>query len=197
LSSSWRRSHGAACFVHSGRLLVPLAGVAVVIAAVIWERRHFFSVVIRSRLQTGGGSTSVHLQVYDFIPKILHTHPLFGLGLNTFSVYYQFVTGKTNWGPHSFYVALIVESGLVGAAVFGAFLVWLFVRLAVARTLGERLIAVRDVTGRRVLPLAWGLTAALAATMAANLFYLTMSFYYFYVFAALALALPVVFGGRR
>ena len=38
--------------------------------------------------------------------------------------------------------------------------------------------------------LAWG--AALAGTMAANLFYLTMQFYYFYVLAIFALALPVV-----
>ena len=45
-------------------------------------------------------------------------------------------------------------------------------------------------------PLAWGLTAALVATMAANAFYLTMSFYYFYVFAALCLAVPVVFARR-
>jgi hypothetical protein len=29
--------------------------------------------------------------------------------------------------------------------------------------------------------------------MAANLFYLTMQFYYFYAFAALVLALPIVF----
>ena len=34
-------------------------------------------------------------------------------------------------------------------------------------------------------PLAWGLTAALAGTMAANAFYLTMQFYYFYAFLAL------------
>jgi hypothetical protein len=38
------------------------------------------------------------------------------------------------------------------------------------------------------------MTAALAGTMAANLFYLTMQFYYFYAFAALVLALPIVFG---
>ena len=44
----------------------------------------------------------------------------------------------------------------------------------------------------RVRPLAWGMTAALAGTMAANLFYLTMQFYYFYAFAMLALALPIV-----
>ncbi|HEX9399325.1 MAG TPA: hypothetical protein VF912_04365, partial [Anaeromyxobacter sp.] len=46
----------------------------------------------------------------------------------------------------------------------------------------------------RVRPLAWGLTAALLGTMAANVFYLTMQFYYFYAFAVLVLALPVVFG---
>ena len=44
--------------------------------------------------------------------------------------------------------------------------------------------------GRHVRPLAWGLTAALAGTMAANFFYLTMQFYYFFGFVALALALP-------
>ena len=38
------------------------------------------------------------------------------------------------------------------------------------------------------------MTAALVATLVANLFYLTMTFYYFYVFAVLAVALPVVFG---
>ena len=57
---------------------------------------------------------------------MLHQHPLFGLGFNNFSVYYEFVTGKTNWGPHSYYVALIVEGGLVGTALFAAFLWWLF-----------------------------------------------------------------------
>jgi tellurite resistance protein TehA-like permease len=50
------------------------------------------------------------------------------------------------------------------------------------------------VAAARVTPLAWGMAAALAGTLAANLFYLTMSFYYVYVFAALVLALPVVFG---
>jgi hypothetical protein len=38
------------------------------------------------------------------------------------------------------------------------------------------------------------MTAALVATLVANLFYLTMTFYYFYVFAVLAVALPVAFG---
>ena len=78
----------------------------------------FLHVVLRSRVQTGGGSESAHFQVYSFVPQILHSHPLFGLGLNNFSIYYEFVTGKSNWGPHSFYVSLIVETGLVGTALF-------------------------------------------------------------------------------
>jgi hypothetical protein len=48
-----------------------------------------------------------------------------------------------------------------------------------------------------VRPLAWGLTAALAGTLAANAFYLTMQFYYFYAFLAFALAAPLVFRPAR
>jgi O-antigen ligase len=180
----------------SRALLVPLAGIAAVLLAVVWERRHYFEVLVRSRLQTGGSSESAHLAVYDFVPQIIHSHPLFGLGLNTFSVYYEFVTGKSNWGPHSFYVALIVETGLVGAVAFFVFLRYLFVRLHAARALGRRLAAEGIPVAARVRPLAWGMTAALAGTMAANLFYLTMQFYYFYAFAVLVLALPIVFGPR-
>jgi O-antigen ligase len=181
-------------FVLSRALLWPIAGVVVVLGAVVWSRRHFFETVLRSRVQTGGKSTSAHFGVYDFVPQVLHSHPLFGLGLNNFSVYYEFVTGKTNWGPHSFYVALLVETGLVGTALFALFLRWIFLRLRAARALGRALAAARDPLAARVRPLAWGFTAALAGTMAANAFYLTMQFYYFYFFAMLALTLPIVFG---
>ena len=147
-------------------------------------------------VSTSGGSETVHFSIYSFIPQVLHSHPFFGLGLNTFSVYYEFVTGKTNWGPHSFYVALIVETGLVGTLLFAVFLWFLFHRLGAARELGRRLAAARDPLAARVRPLAWGLTAALAGTMASNAFYLTMQFYYFYALTAFALALPLVFRRR-
>jgi O-antigen ligase len=177
----------------SRALLVPLGVVAALLFAVVWERRHYFEVLVRSRVQTGGRSEAAHLGVYDFVPQIIHSHPLFGLGLNTFSVYYEFVTGKSNWGPHSFFVALIVETGLVGTAVFFLFLRYLFVRLRAARALGRLLAAEGVAVAARIRPLAWGMTAALAGTMAANFFYLTMQFYYFYAFAVLVLALPIVF----
>ena len=99
-----------------------------------------------------------------------------------------------DFGPHSFYVATLVETGLVGAALFAVFVVWIFRRLGAARRIGRALAAAGEPLAARVRPLAWGMTAALVATLVANFFYLTMTFYYFYVFAALAVALPVVFG---
>jgi O-antigen ligase len=177
----------------SARFLLPLALVAIVLLAIVSRRSNFFETVLRSRISTNTAAASPHFDVYGFIPDVLSSHPLFGLGFNNFSVYYEFVTGRTNWGPHSFYVALFVETGLVGAALFAGFLVWLLRRLGAARQLGRRLAAARDPLARRVRPLAWGFTAALAGTLAANAFYLTIPFYYFYAFAMLALALPGVF----
>jgi O-antigen ligase len=180
----------------SRALIVPLAAIGVALAYVVSRRLDFFETVLRQRLQASGGSTSAHFEVYDFIPDVLESNPLLGLGLNNFSVYYEFATGKTDWGPHSFYVALLVETGIVGTGLFVCFLVFLFRRLGVARRLGRGLAAARDPLAARVRPLAWGLTAALVGTMAANAFYLTMQFYYFYAFAQLALAVPIVFARR-
>jgi len=177
--------------------LVPLAAVAVLVASVVVVRLDFFLTVLRARTNTSRAAASPHFEVYSFIPDILSTHPFLGLGLNNFAVYYEFVTGRPDFGPHSFYVATIVETGLVGAALFAALVVWLFRQLAAARRIGRALSAARDPLAARVRPIAWGMTAALVATLVANFFYLTMTFYYFYVFAMLAAALPVVFGRAR
>ncbi len=182
--------------LFSRRLLLPLSGVACFLLAVIAWRAHFFSAVLRSRVQTGDGGTNTHLAVYSFIPQTLHLHPLFGLGLNNFSVYYEFITGRTNFGPHSFYVSLMVETGLVGSAVFAVFAWYLFGRLRRARAIGRTLQALHDPFAARLRPLAWGLTAAFVSTLAANAFYLTISFYYFFVFVLLVVAAPSVFAPR-
>src|SRR3954451_15025772 len=184
-------------YLRSPALLVPVGAALALLLAIVLSRKSFFTTVLKSRVQTSGGSESAHFQVYSFIPHVLHADPLFGLGLNTFSVYYEFVTGKSNWGPHSYYVALLVETGLVGTALFAAFLYWVFRRLHAARALGRALAAARDPLAARVRPLAWGCTAALVGTLASNAFYLTMQFYYFYAFVALALAVPVVFAQRE
>ena len=80
--------------------------------------------------------------------------------------------------------------------VFALFVVYLFRRLGAARRIGRALAAAGDPIAARVRPLAWGLTAALVGTIAANAFYLTMQFYYFYALALLALATPIVFARR-
>jgi O-antigen ligase len=171
-------------------LLVPLGAVSAALGVVLAARWEFFEQVLRSRVDTSAQSTSTHFDVYGFIPDVLVSNPLFGLGLNNFSVYYEFVTGRTNFGPHSFYVATIVETGIVGTALFVAFLVYTFKRLKRLRAIGRML------ESRRIRPLAWGMTAALVGTIASNAFYLTMSFYYFFAFAMLALAAPIVFSRR-
>ena len=183
-------------FLFTSRLLVPLGAVALVLAIVVARRANFFETVLRARTSLSGGTLPTHLGFYQLLPPVLDAHPLFGLGLNTFSTYYEFVTGKTNWGPHSYYVAVLSETGLIGAAVFLAYLVYIFRRLAVLRAIGRSLAAAGVLAAARVRPLAWGLTAALVGTLAANVFYLTMQFYYFFVFALLALAAPVVFARR-
>jgi hypothetical protein len=182
--------------VLSKALLVPLGAVAGLLALVVVQRLDYFSNVLHARLQTSDTSSTLHFQVYDFIPQTIEQHPLFGFGLNTFSVYFEFVTGRTRWGAHSFYVALVVETGLVGTLLFAGFLVYLFRRLAAARRIGRALATLGDPAAARVRPLAWGMTAALVGTMVANAFYLTMQFYYFYAFALLVLATPIVFGRR-
>jgi O-antigen ligase len=180
----------------SRRLLVPLGAVALAVGVVVAQRASFFETVLRARTSLGGGTLPVHLGFYQLLPPALHAHPLFGLGLNTFSTYYEFVTGKSNWGPHSYYVAVVSETGLVGAAVFLAYLAFVFRRLAALRAVGQALAAAGEISAARVRPLSWGLTAALAGTLAANAFYLTMQFYYFFVFMLLAVAAPVVFARR-
>ena len=155
------------------------------LAVFVAQRADFFSEVLSSRLSTEGRGADTHFIVYSFIPDVLAQNPLFGLGLNTFSVYYEFQTGKTNFGPHSFYVASFVEYGLVGTLLFAAFLIYLFRRAGLTRRIGRMLAAEGDPLAARIRPLGWGLTAALVSTMVSNVFYLTMSFYYFYVLALL------------
>jgi hypothetical protein len=177
--------------------LIPLGAVGVLVATVIVVRLDFFLTVLRARTSTSRGAASPHFAVYSFIPDILSTNPFLGLGLNNFAVYYEFVTGRPDFGPHSFYVATIVETGIVGATLFAVFVVWLFRELGAARRIGRALSAAGDPFAARVRPVAWGMTAALVATLVANVFYLTMTFYYFYVFATLAAALPMVARLRR
>jgi hypothetical protein len=183
-------------FVLTKQLLYPVGGLLLLLLGVFAVRQHFITTLLSQRFSTSGSSTQSHFAIYSYIGPVLHMHPLFGLGNNNFAVYYEFLTGKADFGAHSYWVAIIVESGLVGFLLWIVFLRYVFVRLIAARRLGRLLDLSGDDEGPRVRPFAWGLTAALVGTMAANFFYLTMQFYYFYAFLALALALPLVFRER-
>ena len=179
-------------------LLVPLGcRVAAVLAFVVTRRLDYFSNVLHARLQTSDSSSTLHFEVYDFIPLTIHAHPLFGFGLNTFSVYYEFVTGRTRYGAPLLLRGNCRRDGARRGDRLWAFpgLGW-FARLGAARRIGRALAADGDPIAARVRPVAWGLTAALVGTIAANAFYLTMQFYYFYALALLVLATPIVFARR-
>jgi O-antigen ligase len=161
------------------RLVAPVVG-AVGLLGLALASSSYVRQVVRSRVTVSDNSAKIHFQFFDLVQPVLDAHPVFGLGLNTFSVYYEFLTGKTNWGPHSFYIALLDETGLVGACVFAAFVAWVGIRLAVILRASRALERHGDAEAGEWRALAIGLSAALAATLIANVFYLTMQFYYFY-----------------
>ena len=47
------------------------------------------------------------------------------MGFNTFAVFYEFITGRSDFGPHSIWVATLVETGIVGLAVYLAYFFYL------------------------------------------------------------------------
>lgn len=155
--------------VLAGGLTVALAAIAALRNPVFYRR------VVESRLELANTGSRLHLHQYDLIGRALDSNPLFGVGLNNFAVHYSPITGKRDYGPLSIYVQSLVETGLVGTAALACFLGYVALRLRHApRTL------------------AWGLAAALVGTLAANAFYLTITFYYFYVLLMLIAAAPVV-----
>jgi len=166
------------------------------VAVVVAQRSGFFESILRVRTNLESSSTQTHFELYDLLGPVLRDDPLFGLGKNTFAAYYEFLTGKSNWGPHSYYLSVLTESGLVGAVLVAAYLVYVFQRLGAARRIGQALSASGDSGAVLLRALAWGLTAALAGTMAANVFYLTMQMYYFTGLVALAFAVPLLLARR-
>lgn len=168
-------------------LLLPAASVTALVVALTSQHLHFYRRVFLSRLNAYEHQKRMpgHLELYDYVPRALHSHPLFGIGLDTFSAFYTSI--PRDYGPLSFYVQSLVETGVVGTAVFAAFLAYAFLNLWKLRLVGAA----------SARPLAAGLTAAFAGTMAANVFYQTMTFAYFYVLLILALAAPVVLARRE
>ena len=167
-------------------MLALAAGVVVV------AKRDQLQQVLDSRLQTGDRSSHIHTDLYDLIPPVLEAHPALGLGLNNFAVYYEFQTGKTDFGPHSFYIAVLTETGLIGGALYLAFIAWIVVAPAGAAAGRAGRARSCPTTTARCAAIGWGFAAALAAILSGNLFYLTMIFNVHYCFLLLLLTAPVV-----
>jgi O-Antigen ligase len=162
----------------TSHLLVPAAAVAIVLLAIAARDLRASEEIVKARVRVDR-TAMTHLHQYDFIPRAFHTDAAFGIGLENFGRRYASITGKKDFGPHSFYVQSLTETGLVGTAAFALFLAYLVRRLRVAR---------RSASDHFDAALVVGLTAVLVGTLVANVFYLTMTFYYFYAFLVLVVA---------
>ena len=102
--------------------------------------------VIDSRTSTSGEGITVHFQFYQLVPPALDPNPLFGMGFNTFAVFYEFVTGKVDFGPHSFWIATLVETGMIGLTVYLAYFGYTVLSAA---TMRPQRVGLRRAAGHR------------------------------------------------
>lgn len=152
--------------------------------------------LLASRTATDSRSSQAHIEFFELIVPVMETSPLFGIGINNFAVYYQFQTGRADFGPHSFIVATLTEMGLVGAIVWLALLLWVAGRLRALLRAGRARSALPGDDGL-LFAAAAGLSAGFAATLAGNVFYLTMIFSAFYLVLLLIIAAAAALVGER
>ena len=106
------------------RTLLLALGVPTAALLLLYSSSSFVRTVISSRTNVNGSGVQTHFEFYSLVGPALDPHPLFGMGYNTFAVFYQFLTGKSDFGPHSFWVATLVETGVVGLALYLGFFAW-------------------------------------------------------------------------
>jgi hypothetical protein len=164
-----------ACQIRTIRLraiVLPLAAAAAGLALIAAANPERAEHVALARLGLHGFSGAQHFRTYLLIRPALENHLLFGVGLNNFPLTYaQHVNGVLE-ASDSFYVQSLVEAGVVGSAIILFVLVYLLLRL---RQLDSH-------------PLAPALGAALVGTLAANAFYMTLTFSYFAAFLIFVVA---------
>src|SRR3954454_13229 len=158
-----------------GPLMWPAITAFALGAVAIVTRLDYWRGVLDKRLNPDTPGSSIHTRIYGTIPDVLANHPLVGLGLNTFAGYYRQVSGRADFGPHSLYVQALTETGLLGAAGVLVLLGFAAICLRRAWLAGDRALAA-------------GLGAAVVATLAANVFYLTTIYPSWYALLALSIA---------
>jgi O-antigen ligase len=167
-------------------VLVPAAA-AVGALALVAANAETFERVLGARLGIYGFAGRQHFRTYELIRPALSEHLLFGVGLNNFTQTYAERVLGTLEASHSFYVQSLIETGILGGAVFALFLGYGVHRLRLLRASAQP----HDAHSREVLASVLG--AALVGTLAANAFYMTMSFSYFYAFLIFVMAAPTRF----
>ncbi|HTZ04702.1 MAG TPA: O-antigen ligase family protein [Gaiellaceae bacterium] len=165
------------------RTLVASAGAAaLVLGLVAATNAHKAERVVGARLGFFGFAGLQHFRTYELLRPALSAHPFFGVGLNNFTLTYAQRVNGIREASHSFYVQSLIETGVVGAAVFALFLAYVVHRLYALRASDDP----NDADLRPALFTVLG--APLAATLVANGFYMTMSFSYFFAFLVFILA---------
>ncbi len=159
--------------------VVAVAGAAatLVVAVVLFALAapDLYTSIVNSRLNLEGQGSQTHLRLYGVVPGMLDQNPLTGMGLNTFAIELESTSGRQGFGPHSYYIQVLTETGVLGA-------------LATATLVGVGLAK----AARLGTPVAMGVTAAIVATLLGNVFYLTAHLLLLKVLLALAYAAPAV-----
>ena len=167
----------------STRRLAIGTGAVLAAALVVYASSTFVQTVISARTQLSGSGVLTHLQFYQLVPPALDPNPLFGMGFNTFAVFYEFLTGRTDYGPHSAWVATLVETGVVGFSLYLVYFGWL--------------VATRSGSASRPIPTSRGSAGASPrgswAPPRPTSSTSTMTLEYFFVVALLAVAGAALF----
>jgi O-antigen ligase len=174
---------------HRRRLLRPavvlavvgaLIAVLVVIQLLVVLDRPLAQSLIFGRLDPNSSGVNTHFALYGTIPDLVAQSPLVGLGLNSFALHFVDTSGRADFGPHSAYIKLIVENGLLGTGLYVVYITTVLGWLARVRT-----------------PLAIGLGAAIVGTLAGNVFYLTTHFMYDDILLGMSAALVGIYAAQR
>ncbi|KPL04542.1 MAG: hypothetical protein AMJ90_00395 [candidate division Zixibacteria bacterium SM23_73_2] len=123
-------------------------------------------------------SSKIHFFVMKAAWDMFLSNPITGVGIGNFGAYYgRYINpGFDYYNPHSTYLAILSETGILGFIVHMA--IYLFV-------LKQILCFKRKTKGYESEVLGTGLLAGFVALMVANIFYQNYTFQFFFVFLGL------------
>ncbi len=170
------------------RFILGATGLLALTVVSLLSMNAFFPNLTRSliiaRFDTGTGSAQTHLGIFGLIPVMLAESPLTGVGLNSFSLMFEKISGgREGFGPHSVVVRMLVETGVLGFAAWSAMILWILGSL-------HRFRIIVGLAGA-------GVAAAIAGSIAGNVFYLTTQIVYFDLLLAFGFAFVALAQQKR